>query len=58
MNVDVDKLIEAINKTPIRSTDPLTYKWYTKQGYAQWQSALAVKRERQRIIKLIQEMSK
>lgn len=35
MNVDVDKLIEAINKTPIRSTDPLTYKWYTKQGYAQ-----------------------
>lgn len=53
--IDENRLIEWIKSRETKAPDPLSFKWYTKRGYADWIAALAVQKERKAIIKYILE---
>lgn len=57
MTIDSEKLIKAIEERGIDTVKPLSFKWYTKQGYAKWMSAEAVNKERKEILAIIRKLS-
>ncbi len=58
MKIDADRLIQEINTQRTPTTNPMAYKWYSKQGYAQWRVAVALEKERKRTLSIIEKMAK
>lgn len=54
--MDTSELIAWIQARELKAPSPMSFRWYTKRGYADWCSAEAVSKERKEIIKHILEM--
>lgn len=54
--INEKELLQWLEKRIAPIPSPLTFKWYTKKGYAEWVAALAVQQEQKEIIKYIKTM--